>query len=55
MLDSNPLLAVLGEEGYRRLSQGLVGIAQSDEITVLRPRTDLLPQAGTPAQARVQN
>lgn len=54
-LDSNPLLEVLGEEGYRRLSQGLVGIAQSDEITVLRPRTDLLPQAGTPAQARVQN
>jgi hypothetical protein len=53
-LDQNPLYEALGESGYRELMQGVAGIAQRDEIIVLRPRNDLAGQGETAAQARAQ-
>jgi hypothetical protein len=48
--DQNPLYEALGESGYRELMQGVAGIAQRDEIIVLRPRNDLMGQEEPGAQ-----
>jgi len=41
-LDRNPILEALGEQGFQELAQSMAGIVQRDEITVFRPRTDLM-------------
>lgn len=41
-LDRNPILEALGEQGFQEFAQSIAGIVQRDEITVFRPRTDLM-------------
>lgn len=53
-LDRNPMLEVLGEQGFQEFAQSIAGIAQRDEMIVLRPRTDLMGPQQAPSQAQAQ-